>query len=277
MTMSPADFMASASKSSPSGSSQWAGIYAGELRRVMHDHAARAPRTLQQHLGPSELGAECDRQVVFKMAALPATNHVSDPWPSMVGTACHAYAEEAFKGDNERRGLLRWATETKVTPHPDHPGTADLYDALEQAVVDHKFLGESSMAKIRKAPPRHYEVQLLLYGLGYHRLGLPVKRVVLAAYPRTAASLDGLYVWERAFTDADGQILPDVVELLNEVFEDTARRRAYADRLLRQEIGLREVPSKPGSDSCFFCPAYRPQAAKDSGPGCPGSAASPTA
>jgi hypothetical protein len=50
------------------------------------EHAARAPRTLQQHLGPSELGVECDRQVAGKMAALPATNHVVDPWPSMVGT-----------------------------------------------------------------------------------------------------------------------------------------------------------------------------------------------
>lgn len=270
MTMSPAEFMSAAPKS-VSGSSPWSSRYAVELRRVLHEHAARAPRTLQQHLGPSEIGVECDRQVVFKLAALPPTNHVSDPWPSMVGTACHAYAEEAFQGDNLRQGVMRWVTETKVTPHPDHPGTADLYDAAEQAVVDHKFLGESSMAKVRKAPPRHYEVQLLLYGLGYHLMGLPVRRVVLAAYPRTAASLDGLYVWDRAFSDEHGQILPDVAALLDEVFTDTARRKAYAAQLLRQQIGLMDVPAEPSGDNCYFCPAYRPQSARDGGPGCPGT------
>jgi hypothetical protein len=207
--ISPGEFLAAA-PASLNGSSPWAARYAVELRRVLLEHAARAPRTLQQHLGPSELGVECDRQVAGKMAALPATNHVLDPWPSMVGTACHAYAADAFTEDNLRSGLLRWVAEQKVTPHPEHPGTADLYDASEQAVVDHKFLGPSSMAKVRKDPPRKYVVQLLLYGLGYALMGLPVKRVVLAAYPRTAATLDGLYVWETAFTNSDGYVLPDV-------------------------------------------------------------------
>lgn len=273
-TISPAEFLSAAPSTGltgASGSSPWASRYAGELRRVLHEHAARAPRTLQQHLGPSEIGAACDRQVVFKLAALPATNHISDPWPSIVGTACHAYAEEAFTGDNARRNLARWVTETRVTPHPDHPGTADLYDAQEQAVVDHKFLGESSMAKVRKAPPRHYEVQLLLYGLGYYKLGLPVRRVALAAYPRTAASLDGLYVWEREFSNAQGQILPDVLELLGLVFDQTAERKVLAGRLLRQEISLMDVPAEPDDSACYFCPAYRPQSARDGGPGCPGT------
>ncbi len=273
-SQSAADFMSAAPKS-VSGSTPWASRYAADLRRAFHEHAARAPRTLQQHLGPSEIGVACDRQVVGKMAALPATNHVSDPWPSIVGTACHAYAEDVFAADNERTGVLRWITEQRVTPHPDHPGTADLYDAVEQAVVDHKFLGDSSMAKVRKAPPRKYEVQLLLYGLGYHLLGLPVKRVVLAAYPRTAASLDGLYVWEHRFLDETGQIAPEVVALLQEVFDVTAVRRAQADRLIAQQLRIEDVTATPDNDECFFCPFYRPQSAKDGGPGCPGTA-SPT-
>jgi hypothetical protein len=271
-TITPDDFMAAASKS-VSGSSAYASRYASELRRVVLEHAARAPRTLQQHLGPSELGVECDRQVAGKMAALPVTNHVSDPWPSIVGTACHAWAEEAFQADNLRSGVLRWITEHRVTPHPDHPGTADLYDAVEQAVVDHKFLGESSMAKVRKTPPRKYVVQLVLYGIGYLLEGLPVRRVLLAAYPRTAASLDGLYVWERRLTDDAGHLTEENAALIAEVFEQTAARRRYADQLLNQQIRFEDVPATPSSDECFFCPYYRPQAAKDSGPGCPGSAA----
>jgi hypothetical protein len=253
------------------GSSPWAARYAAELRRVILDHAARAPRTLQSHLGPSELGVPCDRQVAGKMAAIPATNHVADPWPSIVGTACHAYAQEAFDEDNHRQGIMRWVTERKVTPHPDHPGTADLYDAVERAVVDHKFLGESSMVKVRKSPPRHYVVQLLLYGLGYMKMGLPVRRVALAAYPRTAPSLDGLYVWERQMTDPDGNITPDNYWLLNEVFEQTAVRRQFADQILSGQMTLMDVPACPDDDTCYFCPFYRPQSAHDGGPGCAGN------
>jgi hypothetical protein len=280
--ISPGEFLAAA-PASLNGSSPWAARYAVELRRVLLEHAARAPRTLQQHLGPSELGVECDRQVAGKMAALPATNHVLDPWPSMVGTACHAYAADAFTEDNLRSGLLRWVAEQKVTPHPEHPGTADLYDASEQAVVDHKFLGQSSMSKIRKGlipdlalmalKPRKYVVQLLLYGLGYYLMGLPVKRVVLAAYPRTAATLDGLYVWETSFTDDAGNLLPEVVALLGQVLNvDTPRRRQMANLILNG-LPLMQIPAVPDADECYFCPFYRPQAARDSGPGCPGSVA----
>jgi hypothetical protein len=261
----PADFM-KAAPAPLNGSSPWASRYAGTLRRVFLDHAARAPRTLQQHLGPSELGVSCDRQVAGKFAALPATNHVSDPWPSIVGTACHAWAAEAFEAENVRSGQLRWVAEQKVTPHPDHPGTADLYDAVEQAVVDHKFLGESSMAKIRKDPPRKYVVQLLLYGQGYRNLGLPVKRVALAAYPRTAASLDGLYVWEREHTPADD-------ELLQVVFDQTRVRRQYAEQIVAGRMNLLDVPADADSDECYFCPFYRPQAARDGQYGCPGPGA----
>jgi hypothetical protein len=249
------------------GNTPWSGRYAYELRKVFHDHAARAPRTLQSHLGPSELGSPCDRQVAGKMAGIPITNHVSDPWPSIRGTALHAWAAEAFEADNDRTGKLRWIAEQKVTPtgFDEHPGTADLYDAVERAVVDHKFLGTTSMQKIRGGggPPRHYVVQLLLYGAGYRALGLPVDRVVLAAYPATAASLDGIWVWERPYTPADD-------ELLAEVRAQTTQRREWAERLATGELDLLDIPASPSEDGCYFCPFYRPESAKDNMGGCPG-------
>lgn len=268
--ISPAEFLSTAPKA-VGGSSPWGSRYAAELRRVFMEQAAQAPRTLQQHLGPSELGVECDRQVAGKLAALPYTNHVVDPWPSIRGTALHAWAADAFTADNDRTGLLRWIAEQRVTPHPEHPGTADLYDALEQAVVDHKFLGESSMAKIRKDPPRKYVVQLLLYGLGYHLLGLPVKRIAIAAYPATAGSLDGLYVWDRRFLDEDGRVAAENVQLLTTVFSDTERRKDQAAALLNGRLSFDQVPATPDTDECYFCPFYRPQSARDGGPGCAGS------
>jgi len=144
---------------------------------------------------------------------------------------------------------------------------------VEQCVDDHKFLGESSMTKIRKGWPRKYKVQLMLYGLGYVLLGLPVRRVVIAAYPATAASLDGLYVRDLEFTSDGYELLPENAALLREVFEQTERRRALADQLLAQKLRFEDVAMDPDSDECFFCPFYRPQAAKDNGPGCPGTAA----
>lgn len=263
MNLSPAEFMGVAPRPL-NGNSPWSSQYAAVLRRVVVEHAARAPRSRQVHLGPSELGHVCDRQVVGKMAGVPATNHVIDPWPSIVGTACHAWLADAFAADNERHGRIRWIPEQRVTPHPDHPGTADLYDAEEQAVVDHKCLGETSMAKIRREPPRHYVVQLLLYGRGYRNLGLPVRRVVLAAYPRTASTLDGLYVWERPYTPADD-------ELIEQVFARTAVRAALAEEVTEGRLDLMQVPATPTDDACVFCPLYRPQTARDGGPGCPGA------
>lgn len=264
--------MAAAPKS-VSGSSPWASRYAADIKRAWMEHAAEDARTVQKHLGPSELGVECDRQVAGKLAGIPTTNHVVDPWPSIRGRALHAFAEDVFGSDNARHALLRWITEQKVTPHPEHPGTADLYDACEYCVDDHKFLGESSMAKIRKGWPRKYLVQLLLYGLGYWLLGLPVRRVAVIAYPATAASLDGLFVRDHDFADEHNQIRPDVLELLAEVFADTDRRKVQAAQIEAGRLRLMDVPAAPDGDECFFCPFYRPQAAKDSGPGCPGTAA----
>lgn len=252
------------------GNTEWAAQYAAAIREVWHTHAAGAERSLQAHLGPSEIGHVCHRQVAGKLAHLPRTNHVTDPWPSIRGTALHAYAEDVFGDENARLGRDRWTTERKVepfegaSPFETHRGTADLFDADEQAVVDHKFLGVRSMDKIRSAagPPRHYVVQLLLYALGYTRLGLPVRRVVLLAYPATAGSLDGLYVWEHEITEADHRLIDDVRAELT-------YRKAWAAALVTGAAQLLDVPMDP-RDECHFCPFYRPQSARDGGPGCPG-------
>lgn len=259
-----ATFMAAAPRAVPvNGNTEWATRYAGELREVIHHAGRNSARSLQNHLGPSELGVPCDRQVAGKFAGLPAINHVVDPWPSILGTAGHVWLADAFKAENARHGL-RWVPENRVIPHPDHSGTADLYDGHEQAVVDWKVLSADKIESIAaKGPSVQYQIQLLLYGLGYRNLGLPVRRVVLAALPRTKASLDGMYVWDHEWTQADD----DAIE---EVFKLTAIRKQWADEI-RAGRPLLSVPSAPDSDTCYFCPFYRPQAADDGGSGCPGT------
>ena len=261
--MTPEEFMARA-PSLPGGNTPWAIRMARDIRGVVQRQAAQAPRSLQHHLGPSQLGSQCDRQVVGLFTATPATNHVSDPWPSVVGTAVHAWLAQAFSDDNKRSGI-RWVTEQKVAPHPLYPGTADLYDAVEKAVLDHKILGPTTMAKVKSdyGPPQRYVVQLLLYALGYINLGLPVKRVALVAYPRTASSLDGMYVWDHEITAQD-------ITMVQEVLARTALRRQIAEEVLAGRMRIDQVPMHPDDDLCYFCPFYRPAAIRD-GMGCPGA------
>lgn len=245
------------------GNTPWAHAYAMGIKELVRRQAARAPRSQQVHIGPSELGVACDRQVVGKLLGEQKTNHVTDPWPSVVGTAVHAWLADAFTADDPRR----WMTEHRVTPHPDHAGTGDLYDTVTFTVGDHKVLGESSLAKVQRAegPPRKYQRQLFLYGLGFLRAGYRVDRVALLAYPRTRSTLDGLYVWEAPF---DG----NAVAALADTFIETARRKQQAQAVRSGQLHIADVPREPSHDECYFCPFYRPGSAHDgSGVGCPGT------
>lgn len=242
----------------------WGAGYALELRGVVLEHASQAPRSLQVHLGPSEIGIACDRQVAGKLAGLVPTNHVADPWASIVGTAIHAWLADAFMANNVRHGD-RWLVEFKVVPHPEHSGTGDLYDFRHQSVVDHKALGDTSMTKLKtKGPPIHYQVQLLLYALGFRKLGLPVGRIVLVAWPRTKSSLDTMYVWEKLITAEEDR-------LLTEVFDRLSVRKVYAAAIKAGQMRFRDVPAEPDDDTCFWCPFWRPETDQGTSDiGCPG-------
>jgi hypothetical protein len=247
------------------GNTAWAARYARELREVAVRQAHRQPRSTQRELGPSELGHICHRLVVGKMTRQPITNHVTDPWPSMVGTAVHALLAQFFRNENTINGVPRWIPEVKVAADPRYPGTADLYDAFERVLVDHKVLGPTTMARVKSAagPAWHYIVQMLIYAAGYRNLGLPVYRVVLAAWPRTESTLDAMYCWEMTYEPARDD------EILRQVFAITAQRRQVASDVLAGQRRIEDVSRTPG-DECYFCPFYRPQSALDGGPGCPG-------
>jgi hypothetical protein len=265
MSGSVASFMAEA-PAAMQGNTPWAAGYAQTIRRVVTSAAFYSPRSLQTQLGPSELGVHCDRQIVSKLAGLPRTNHVVDPWPSIVGTAVHAWLANAIAEDNVRTGQLRWIPEQRVHPHPDHPGTADAYDTFERALIDWKVLGQTTLARLRQInkPARRYIVQLLLYYKGYLALGLPVRRIVLVAFPRTGSSLSGMYVWEHIPTPEDDL-------LINETFRRVAIHKQLASEIQQGRMTIDQIPRQPDDEECYFCPFYRPQSARDHGPGCPGT------
>jgi hypothetical protein len=257
------------------GNTPWAQNYTRGLRDVVTRYAARLPRNLQRHLGPSELGHVCDRQLVGKMAGVDfghgGGNMLHDPWPSIVGTALHAFMEQAFTWDSEH-GLNpgRWLTERRVTPDPGaaepHPGTADLYDAAHGAVVDWKMQSEAIRYRLRKdGPPYHYYIQMLLYGLGYMHLGFPVSRVVLVSWPRTKSSMDDVYAWERQITASD---IAEVAAVLDK----TVIREQLAGYVAQGAMSFWDIPPTPSVDDCTYCPFYNPAALADgTARGCPGT------
>jgi len=175
LSVSPAEFMAS-TPAPTGGNSPWASGYGYDLRDVIVRQAHRQPRSVQRHLGPSELGSPCPRQIVSKLCGpgvASYTNHVADPWPSVVGTAVHAQLAQFFENENQLNGTKRWYTETRVHPHPLYPGTSDVYDAVEKCVTDWKIQGPTSMAKIRSR-----EGPAAVQGPGAAvRLGLAQRRV----------------------------------------------------------------------------------------------------
>lgn len=227
----------------PSGNDSWAQSMAAEVKALIQRQAAGSARTLQRHLGPSELGAACDRQVVWKMVGLAPTGPTQDLWPSIVGTAVHAWLADAFKADNPQR----WSTEMRVTPLTAHPGTADLYDHETKAVLDHKVFGGYSLGKLRQnGPSLVYRTQLELYALGCLREGLPVEHIGLIGYPREDSKIDGLYVWHQEMDTS-------VAEHLAKVKEDVRRRTAMAESVSAGLTSATEIPVVPGED-CHFCP-----------------------
>ncbi len=258
-------FMANARHITLSGNTPWASRYAEELREIVKHHANNDPRSLQTTLGPSEIGHRCHRQVVGKLAGIPATNHVTDVWPSWMGRAGHKAMEDVFGAENARIGWERWFTERRVTPHPNHPGTSDLYDNAHFCVGDHKFLGDTQMNKVRSGggPPVHYQFQLKLYALGYIKLGYRVDRIAILCWPRTRSTIEDLYVWEHILE-------PNDMVLLNELFTVMEWREQAAAAIRAGQATLNDIPHTPDAEDCYFCPFYRPRVAQEGGIGCPG-------
>jgi hypothetical protein len=254
------------------GNSAWAQRYSQELREVVVRYADRLPRNVQRHLGPSELGHLCDRQLVGKMAGISlgsgGGNNMHDPWASIVGTAIHSFLEQAFHWESQRlieenhvtnaRGV-RWWTERKVTPDPGapspHPGTADLYDAATFTLNDHKCQSEGVRDKLRRhGPPHHYFMQMLLYAMGYMYEGYQVQRVCLVSWPRTHSTLDDMYVWEHVITDED-------IVAVAKLIEKTQVREQLAQLVVNGDVNYMEIPAAPSDEDCQYCPFFRPDAA----------------
>ena len=196
-----------------------------ELRAALLDGATAAyrdhPRSQQIAVGPSQVGVQCDRQLVYDLHREAGITHLlappgaegafgdsgqlpSDGWRATIGTATHAWLEAAYARDPDR-----WLTEHRVEPTLVNEGTgevlvgltgtADLYDKKLGCVIDHKILGKWSLDRLLKdGPTAKYRVQSHLYGLGFLNAGYQVKMVAIAAWPRDGITSD-MRLWSEPF------------------------------------------------------------------------------
>lgn len=223
------------------------------------------PRGHQTAIGPSEMGALCDRRIGYRLAGLQGRNTEFDPWPSIMGTAIHSWLDNSMRAWLRAHDSQRWVTEQKLMISDFVQGRADLYQREQKAVVDYKTVGPDVMRKVKKEIPLGYQIQCHLYGYGFEEMGLPVEKVCLVFLPR-AGWLKDTYVW--------------CTEYRREVAVGAmVRMQQIAQQILDLDIltdgnGFRweQVDSYPSND-CGWCPFYDPGRDPERGAdetGCPG-------
>lgn len=222
-----------------------------ELRAIVRDNDAKKPRSLQTSIGPSDAGTECSRKLGHKLAGTTKVNTITDPWPAIVGTAVHAWLDNAFIGD-------RWRTDVRIELPGYMHGHADLIDLHTSTVIDHKVVGATAMKKYREqGPSQQYRTQIHLYAAGLEVAGTPVDNVAIAFWSRSGNLRDS-FMWTEPYDRA---------------VADTALERIDAIRTVLQ---LNGVASLPTSDNhCTWCPYYLPAATMLT-EACPGHAPNTT-
>lgn len=175
---------------------RWAEGIAHDYFDVVAAGINRHERSAQKLIGPSEIGVDCDRELLYKLAQAEEADR-GLPWKPTVGTACHNQMEEWFGHESVRDD---WEVEQKVavgTIGPDTiKGSTDLF-AKAGAVIDHKFVGMTRLAHYKgNGPSNQYRVQAHTYGRGWALDGFPVHIVMIAFHPRDGELTDSYYWWE---------------------------------------------------------------------------------
>lgn len=228
-------------------------VLLGDLKGVVYRAARNAPRTLQETLGPSEVGHGCPRRLAYSLGVRGATRsaHVPaddfDPWPRTVGVAGHDWLARQFEADNEALGRRRWLCEERVTAWDDvegGEGTCDLYDYDTETVIDYKIPGKDSFdAQVADGPVPSYQIQPQIYAKGHRNAGRKVRNVAIWLIPKSGL-LRKSHLWFRPFDEAIAEHAHETVRTTTEL----VRSLDVANHPERFEL----IPINPGS-ACKFC------------------------
>ena len=232
-----------------------------ELKHIIASRIDLHPRSQQKRIGPSEIGEPCTRRLAYKLLDLPPSNPRPGSWKPTVGTAVHAWLEQALRGHDETNTHDRFYLEERVTVGQvngtDIDGSCDVYDRVTATVIDWKIVGAEALRRYRlNGPGEKYRIQTHLYGRGFANRDLPVDNVAIYFLPQNGELGDGHY-WTEPY---DPQIAVDALTRLETVAG------------VATSGGVHALPLLPTADSfCTYCPWFR-QGSTDLAEGCPGDA-----
>ncbi len=234
------------------------------LIRLITGAIRNHPRSLQQRIGPSEIGQPCARRIGYKL--LGKGERDGEPnWKATIGTALHSWLEHVLDKANQdyelatQSGQERYLLEQRVTVGQilgkDIDGSCDVYDRCTATVVDWKSVGPTQLAKYKRFGPGHqYRCQAHLYGRGWRNRGLPVDHVMVVFLPRNG-ELAETYVWHEPY---DEQVALDALQ------------RATGIQLAVDALGTGALPHLDTYDAwCHLCPYFLAHST-ELAVGCPG-------
>jgi hypothetical protein len=225
----PSDAIEAVAQRTPTPATQ-AATWAREIFWAADSLSAR---TVQKHIGPSEVGDPCDRAVASKVQGTPPTRYSpGGNMASISGTGIHAWISDRistlFGGTN------RYLIETGVE-YRGVSGTADLFDRREHRVIDWKTKSRDAARRFKAKPEwlPSWIVQTNIYGAGMVARGEHVEEVGIIIVPR------------------EGNI--DEISALVRPFEMSVADRAI-DRLERLRTVDPESLPACALPYCEFCP-----------------------
>lgn len=215
-----------------------------EMMTMVRMYEEFTPRKMQQALGPSDLGIECDRRLAYKIAGITGHN-MGDPWAAFVGSSIHARLETVVRKYAERTGGT-WLIEQQVIVTPLIKGRADLVH--DDMVIDIKSASPDVMRKLPDTGPRaSYLPQIHSYAYGLNGAGHTINRVAFVFVPRSGR-LDDMYVWADDYR-------PDIAEAALRRVYSFARRLGELDVVNNPDL-WESVPAKPDYLWCQYCPLF---------------------
>ncbi len=232
-----------------------------EIIRMVREYDASRPRSLQKHLGPSEIGSGCMRQLGYKLAGKEPVNQSADPWFPIIGTAVHAWLATMLGWYNDvylgRAANPRFIVENRVNVAAqaggyNTSGHTDAYDVDNRRVLDWKIVGTTTMRKVTaEGSTDQYRIQGQTYGKGWEQAGYPVDEVMICYLPRsnflTRMQLD-VFPYDPAVSDA------------------ALARVGAIEKLIQMGVA---PESMPAADCTIWCPFYVPKVPLG-GSSCPG-------
>ncbi len=226
-------------------------IYKRELLTIIQNKIDEHPRSAQAQIGPSEVGG-CPTKTAWKLSYGGDSDRAGG-WAAAKGTVLHAWLDEHVFSVGPScmpDGSQRWHSNLALAPVADwiNGGTLDLYDELQQCVIDFKLPGDYTMAAVRNGKfSQSYFVQANLYGFGLEASGYPVSKVALLFLPMGGDDLHGAAKGAVfRYWDYDRDVAFAAIE-------NVARIKNMID-VVGPARAMEVLPKR--SDFCAGCPAF---------------------